>query len=169
MVDNHEGNLPLNVPAYPRQVRTRRTGGDLAAGHLELVREVIGLWVQMQARLQEHFAALAAEQSLSAIQAKVLIQLDQDGAVTMRALAGRVQYDPSNLTSVIDRLEELGAVERRPDPRDRRVKGIVLTGAGLRLRTAFWQRLVSEVGPLGALGETQLAELRSLLEAALAG
>ena len=49
------------------------------------------------------------------------------------------------------------------------MKGIVLTGAGLRLRTAFWQRLVSEVGPLGALGETQLAELRSLLEAALAG
>jgi MarR family transcriptional regulator, organic hydroperoxide resistance regulator len=149
-------------------VGTRRTGGDLAAGHLELVREVIGLWVQMQARLQEHFAALAAEHSLSAIQAKVLIQLDQDGAVTMRALAGRVQYDPSNLTSVIDRLEELGAVERRPDPRDRRAKGIVLTGTGLRLRTAFWQRLVSEAGPLGALGESQLAELRSLLEAALA-
>jgi DNA-binding MarR family transcriptional regulator len=87
----------------------------------------------------------------------------------MRALAARVQYDPSNLTSVIDRLEELGAVERRPDPRDRRMKGIVLTGTGLRLRTAFWQRLVSEAGPLGTLGETQLAELRSLLEAALAG
>lgn len=49
------------------------------------------------------------------------------------------------------------------------MKGIVLTGTGLRLRTAFWQRLVSEAGPLGALAPAQLAELRSLLEAALAG
>ena len=169
MVDNHEGNLPLNAPPILGMVRTQRTGGELAADHLELVREVVGLWVQMQSRLQAHFAALAAEHSLSAIQAKVLIQLDQGGAVTRRALADRLQYDPSNLTSVIDRLEELGAVERRQDPHDRRVKGIILTDTGLSLRTAFWQRLISEVGPLGALGTRQLAELRSLLELALAG
>ncbi len=123
----------------------------------------------MQSRLQAHFAALAAEHSLSAIQAKVLIQLDQDGAVTMRALADRLQYDPSNLTSVIDRLVELGAVQRRPDPRDRRVKGIALTGKGLELRTAFWQRLINEAGPLGGLGAEDLRQLRSLLRLALAG
>lgn len=123
---------------------------------------------QMQSRLQAHFAALAAEHSLSAIQAKILIQLDPGGAVTMRALAGRLHYDPSNLTTVIDRLEELGAVERRPDVRDRRVKGIVLTGKGLRLRATFWQRLVKEAGPLGGLGMGELAQLRSLLQLALA-
>ncbi len=147
---------------------TQRTGTEAAAGHLELVREVVGLWVQMQSRLQAHFATLAAEHSLSALQAKILVQLDQGGAVTMRALADRLQYDPSNLTTVIDRMEELGVLERRPDPRDRRVKGVVLTGAGLSLREAFWQRLVSEAGPLGALGPQQLAELRSLLHLALA-
>jgi DNA-binding MarR family transcriptional regulator len=140
-----------------------------ATSQLRLVQEVVGLWVEMQSRLQAHFAALAAEHSLSAIQAKVLIQLDQDGAVTMRALADRLQYDPSNLTSVIDRLVELGAVQRRPDPRDRRVKGIVLTGKGLELRTAFWQRLVNEAGPLGGLGASELRQLRSLLRLALAG
>jgi len=140
-----------------------------ATSQLRLVQEVVGLWVEMQSRLQAHFAALAAELSLSAIQAKVLIQLDQDGAVTMRALADRLQYDPSNLTSVIDRLVELGAVQRRPDPRDRRVKGIVLTGKGLGLRTAFWQRLVNEAGPLGGLGAGELRQLRSLLRLALAG
>jgi len=132
------------------------------------VQEVAGLWVEMQARLQEHFAALAAEQSLSAIQAKVLIQLDEDGAVTMRALASRLQYDPSNLTGVIDRLEELGLLKRRPDARDRRVKGIVLTASGHSLRAAFWQRLISDVGPLGTLSAGDLAALRSLLRRALA-
>jgi len=134
-----------------------------------MVQEVIGLWVQMQSRLQEHFAALAAEHSLSAIQAKILIQLDPAGTVTMRALADRIRYDPSNLTTVIDRLEALGAVERRPDARDRRAKGLVLTDEGLSLRDAFWQRLSNEVGPLGGLDMKELAQLRSLLQLALAG
>ncbi len=142
---------------------------DLEPHHLRLVREVVGLWVEMQSRLQAHFAALAAEHSLSAMQAKVLIRLDPAGAVTMRALADHLQYDPSNLTSVIDRLEALGAVQRRPDPRDRRVRGIVLTDKGLRLREGFWQRLVSEAGPLGHLGVRELAQLRSILQSAVAG
>jgi DNA-binding MarR family transcriptional regulator len=143
-------------------------GPGPAADYLPLVREVVGLWVQMQSRLQAHFAVLAAEQSLSAIQAKILVQLDPAGAVTMRALADRIQYDPSNLTAVIDRLEALGAVERRPDARDRRVKGIVLTGAGVRLRDAFLQRLSNEAGPLGGLSAKELTQLRSLLQLALA-
>jgi DNA-binding MarR family transcriptional regulator len=146
----------------------KRADPELAAGHVRLVQDVVGLWVQMQARLQAHFTALAAEHSLSGIQAKILIRLDPAGAVTMRALADRVQYDPSNLTTVIDRLEALGAVERRPDARDRRVKGLVLTAEGLSLRNAFSQRLVSEAGPLGGLGTAELTQLRSLLQAALA-
>jgi DNA-binding MarR family transcriptional regulator len=118
-----------------------------AADHLRLTQEVVWLWVQMQSRLQEHFAALSAEHSLSAIQAKILIQLDRSGPVTMRALAAQLQYDPSNLTSVIDRLEALGAVQRHLDARDRRVKRIVLTPAGDKLRAAFWQRLSWGSGP----------------------
>src|SRR5215472_8310365 len=137
-------------------VGARPEASEPGADHLQLVQEVAGLWFAMDSRLQAHFAKLAAEQSLSAIQAKVLIQLDEDGAVTMRALASRLQYDPSNLTGVIDRLEELGVVRRRPDARDRRVKGIVLTGRGHGLRAAFWQRLISDAGPLGSLGAEDL-------------
>jgi len=135
--------------------------------HLRLVQEVAGLWFEMQSRLQAHFAAVAAEHSLSAMQAKVLVQLDPAGAVTMRALAGRLQYDPSNLTAVVDRLEALGAVERRPDPRDRRVRGLVLTDRGMQLRERFWQRLVGEAGPLGHLGAAELGQLRAILRLAL--
>jgi DNA-binding MarR family transcriptional regulator len=140
---------------------------DQAADHLELVQEVVWLWVQMQSRLQAHFGALAAEHGLSAIQAKILIKLDRIEPVTMRALAGELQYDPSNLTTVIDRLEELGVVERRPHPRDRRVKNIVLTDKGNELRAAFSRRLTGDAGPLGALGTPELAQLRSLLRLAL--
>jgi DNA-binding MarR family transcriptional regulator len=150
-------------------VVARPHGPQPRADHLQLVQEVAGLWFAMDSRLQAHFAELAAEQSLSAIQAKVLIQLDQAGAVTTRALADRLQYDPSNLTGVIDRLEALGAVRRRPDPRDRRVKGVVLTERGQELRDTFWRRLVGEAGPLGRLSEGDLDHLRTILRSALAG
>jgi MarR family transcriptional regulator, organic hydroperoxide resistance regulator len=134
---------------------------------MPLVQEVVGLWVQMQSRLQAHFAALAAEHSLSAIQAKVLLQLDPVTPVTMGTLAARLRYDPSNLTGVIDRLEALGAVRRRPDSRDRRVKGLTLTPAGAAMRDPFWQRLLNESGPLGRLSPGELGQLRAVLRSAL--
>src|SRR5258706_13453946 len=80
--------------------------------HLRLEGEVVGLWFEMQARLEAHFTRLADENGLSAVQAKVLMQLQPGGAVTMRPLADQLQYDPSNLTGVIDRLEARGAVRR---------------------------------------------------------
>jgi MarR family transcriptional regulator, organic hydroperoxide resistance regulator len=137
------------------------------SGQLRLVQEVAWLWVQMQSRMQQHFTRLAADHSLTGIQAKVLMQLDTGGAVTMRSLAASVGYDPSNLTSVIDRLEHLGLVERRPDARDRRAKGIVLTAQGHQVRAAFWSRLVNDEGPLGALSASELGQLRTLLSRAL--
>ena len=139
-----------------------------SAHHLLLVQQVVGLWVQMQDRLQSHFTALAAEHSLSPVQAKVLLQLDTATPVTTSALASRLQYDPSNLTRVIDKLEARGAVRRQPDLSDRRVKGLVLTPAGEQLRDPFWQQLIGDVGPLGTLSERELKQLRSILLSALA-
>src|SRR5882762_11600750 len=101
--------------------------------HLRLEGEVVSLWFEMQARLETHFTELAARHGLSAVQAKVLLQLQPDGALTMRALAGQLQYDASNLTGVVDRLEAMGAVRRRPHPEDRRVKRVELTPEGRRL------------------------------------
>jgi MarR family transcriptional regulator, organic hydroperoxide resistance regulator len=137
--------------------------------HVRLEQEVVGLWFEMQARLEAHFTHLAAEHGLSAMQAKVLMQLQPAGAVQMRALAEQLQYDASNLTGVIDRLEERGAVQRRPHPQDRRSKGVVLTDEGARLRAAFWERLIGRSGPLGQLTNRELTELRTLLSSALSG
>src|SRR3981081_2845118 len=91
-----------------------------ATSHLRLEGAVGGVGFEMQGRLQAHFTALAAEHGLSAGQAKVLLQLQPEGAVTMRQLAGELQYDASNLTGVVDRLEQMRAVRREPHPHDRR-------------------------------------------------
>jgi DNA-binding MarR family transcriptional regulator len=135
--------------------------------HLRLEGEVVGLWFEMQARLEAHFTELAAKYQLTAIQAKVLLLLQPDGAMTMRAIAGQLEYDASNLTGVVDRLEEMGVVRRQPHPSDRRAKGVVLTAEGQRVRRAFWDRLISNTGPLGKLNDRELVSLRRLLGAAL--
>ncbi len=146
-----------------------RTGKAAQPGteHLRLEGEVVGLWFEMQARLETHFTELAAQYGLTAVQAKVLLLLQPDGAMTMRTIAGQLQYDASNLTGVVDRLEELGAVRRQPHPHDRRAKGVLLTESGQRMRSAFWEGLTNRSGPLGKLNSRELSSLRSLLGAAL--
>src|SRR5258708_37522157 len=138
-----------------------------AAEHLRLEGDVVGLWFEMQARLQAHFTDLAAQHDLTAAQAKVLMQLRPDVPVTMRNLAGQLQYDASNLTGVVDRLEDMKAVRRQAQPNDRRAKNVVLTEEGKRLRQGFWDRLTSKSGPLGNLNDRELTSLRTLLRSAL--
>jgi DNA-binding MarR family transcriptional regulator len=135
--------------------------------HLRLEGEVVGLWFEMQARLEAHFGELAAQYKLTAVQAKVLLVLQPETAMTMRSIAAALEYDASNLTGVVDRLEEMGAVRRQPHPGDRRAKGVVLTAEGQRMRRAFWERLTSNTGPLGRLRDGELVSLRRLLGTAL--
>jgi DNA-binding MarR family transcriptional regulator len=149
----------------PAMAKVRPDASD--SDHLRLEGEVVGLWFEMQARLEAHFGELAAQYKLTAVQAKVLLVLQPETAMTMRSIAAALEYDASNLTGVVDRLEEMGAVRRQPHPGDRRAKGVVLTAEGQRMRRAFWERLTSNTGPLGRLRDGELVSLRRLLGTAL--
>jgi DNA-binding MarR family transcriptional regulator len=92
-----------------------------------------------------------------------LLTLQPGEAVPMRSLAARLDYDASNLSVLVDRLERRGAVERRPDPGDRRVKALALTAEGERLRAAFWRDLTEDPGALAPLADADLRALTALL------
>jgi DNA-binding MarR family transcriptional regulator len=49
---------------------------------------------------------------------------------SQQALAERLGVPASRMVAVVDHLEEAGLVERRPDPEDRRVRGLYLTRKG---------------------------------------
>lgn len=53
---------------------------------------------------------------------------------TMSEIAEFLHCDNSNVTGIVDGLEERGLATRRPGEHDRRVKLIALTAAGQRLR-----------------------------------
>jgi DNA-binding MarR family transcriptional regulator len=84
----------------------------------------------------------------------------------MGELAKQLACDNSNVTWITDRLEERGLVERRPAPHDRRVRLLVLTDAGRRLREEIAARLATPPPPITALSREDQRALRDLLRRA---
>jgi DNA-binding MarR family transcriptional regulator len=134
-----------------------------ADDYLALVLDVDLRLLAIAERLRQHWGAHAAALGLTAIQAKVLLRLSPGEAVPMRKLAQQLDYDASNLTTLVDRLAQRGTLERQADPTDRRVKGLVLTREGEHLRDQFWRNLVTDAGPLAPLGESDLRILSRVL------
>lgn len=102
---------------------------------------------------------------LTVAQASALREMT--GPMTMRELAVKMSCEPSNATIVIDKLENLQLIERRPHPTDRRAKQLVLTDEGTELRERVLKALAEE--PLfTGLTQQQLDTLENLLQAAIA-
>ncbi|HTD80126.1 MAG TPA: MarR family transcriptional regulator, partial [Chloroflexota bacterium] len=84
--------------------------------------------------------------------------------ISMRELAERLRSDPSNVTGLIDRLEARGLVERRPDPKDRRIKGLALTSAGAKMRECLFARLYSAPRSVAELSQRDQRILKNVLQ-----
>ncbi|HET8926842.1 MAG TPA: MarR family winged helix-turn-helix transcriptional regulator [Microbacterium sp.] len=85
---------------------------------------------------------------------------------TQRELSDFLRLDPSQIVSLIDELEKAGLATREPAQNDRRVNVVAATDEGRsvykRAREAT-QR--AEVECFGALGESDLAQLKTMLSA----
>jgi DNA-binding MarR family transcriptional regulator len=139
--------------------------GARLAGSASLADQGWALLLQLAfERVHAHFAAAVAELDLAPLQAKALHELEVEPPISMRELAKRLRADPSNVTGLIDRLEARGLVERRPDPHDRRIKGLALTPAGARLRQRLLARLYSAPRSLAELSQHDQRCLRDVLE-----
>ena len=99
----------------------------------------------------------------------VFAQIKTEGS-RLTDLARGANITPQAMGELVDELEELGYVERRPDPTDRRAKLIVLTdrgraciAAGISTINGIEQRITE------MLGERGHRQLRSLLDRLLAG
>jgi len=94
---------------------------------------------------------------------KALFELGPELGCSMSELANTLHCDASNATWLVDRLEERGLVERRPHPRDRRVKSVVLTPAGVEMKQRLVERLSEPPADLLALDRAALEKLQAAL------
>ncbi|MDX6623776.1 MAG: hypothetical protein QOE75_1708 [Solirubrobacterales bacterium] len=86
---------------------------------------------------------------------------------TMGEIASFLHCDPSNVTGIVDNLEEKGMAERRPSPQDRRVKLIELTAAGRRVRGRLIREIEKPPEWMEALSAADQRSLRDLLQRAV--
>lgn len=93
----------------------------------------------------------------------VFAQIDLTGS-RLTQLAARANMTPQAMGELVDELEELGYVVRRPDPSDRRAKLIVLTERGHQCVTAGRETIeVIEERLTEILGTEGYRRLRALL------
>ena len=102
---------------------------------------------------------------LSAAKYYVLSQLaEAREPVALRELAQEQQCVPSNMTTLVDRLEADGLVRRIDDPTDRRSKRAELTGLGREKATAGAEAVAAvEAAFVESLGPTERLALEKVL------
>src|SRR5579859_3718422 len=143
-------------------------GGRVEPGTLDeprtLDEEVLDLMFQVLGLLKHHFQTAIADMGLSPQQAHALRALDPTRPVPMRELAAGLMCDASTVTGIVDRLEDRGLVERRPDPDDRRVKGLVVTPAGIEMRDRIRKEVLRHAPHLAVLSPDERIQLRDQLK-----
>ncbi|MQA75079.1 MAG: MarR family transcriptional regulator [Solirubrobacterales bacterium] len=107
------------------------------------------------------FFSVGQQLELSPPQSVVLRLLDEPRA--MGELAGLMRCDSSNMTGIVDRLEERGLVERQAAAHDRRIKLIALTEPGRELRSELARRLAEPPEALTGLAAADQRALRDIL------
>ena len=120
---------------------------------------------QMMQRLISGHASEFAEVDVTMAQAKVLYVVLAAGRLRMTELAGRLGIAASSASEIVERLVELGLLDRVADPGDRRQVVITVTPAAVDLLERFRelnQRQLREL--LGRLDADELAIVDQSLE-----
>ena len=112
---------------------------------------------------KREFPNIAAEFGLNPGAMNALLFLEPGEPKPMGALADAWKCDASNVTWLVDRLEERGLAERVADPSDRRVRNVALTRKGQKLRVLIEQRFFEPPDELRKLSANDLANLRRIL------
>jgi MarR family transcriptional regulator, organic hydroperoxide resistance regulator len=115
---------------------------------------------------KQRFVVIGQEFDL-APQAAIALRMLGAGPRRMGELAQALFCDNSNITGITDRLEERGLVRREPDPSDRRVKLLVLTDEGERMRVEMTKRMAEPPPQIAALSEDDQRALRDILRRAV--
>jgi DNA-binding MarR family transcriptional regulator len=124
-------------------------------------------WGLLQAFFLRHrhlYMEAAVRHGLNPGSMQALLSLDPDRPKPMGSLAGEWKCDASNVTWLVDRLEERGLVRRQISALDRRVKTVVLTESGIDTATAIRTQLAAPPPALERLSDEELADLRAVME-----
>lgn len=145
-----------------RRYGARVTSGSRAS-KAEIAAEVWGTLLEVVMGQRDRFFAVLAEFGLTPGDLRALGVLDLERPRPMGSLAHAWDCDPSNVTWMVDRLEERGLVERHVNPSDRRAKTVALTALGARTKADLFARLHHPPNELLTLDRKTLQALNTSL------
>ncbi len=103
-------------------------------------------------RVEKHIGSTLESYGVTMAQSFILFSLLEKDGCTLTEIGNRAQIDNSSLTTMVDKLEKEGLVERRLFAQDRRVVNLYLTDRGRELGKKVYNS-----------GAELNAELRTLL------
>jgi DNA-binding MarR family transcriptional regulator len=95
---------------------------------------------------------------------RALASLNPEQGRTMRSLADEWECDASNATWIVDRLEKFGLAERRTVPHDRRIKLVVLTARGAKMKAELMEEFLTPPAELLEMDRGDLDTLQRALD-----
>jgi DNA-binding MarR family transcriptional regulator len=132
-------------------------------GNQRLARQVWGRMFDFLMRTAPERTRSLGRRGLTPNDSRALASLDREAGRTMRDLAEEWECDASNATWIVDRLERAGLAERRAVPTDRRVRHVVLTPKGERVRAELLEEFHTPPAELLGLGRKELEALARAL------
>lgn len=116
-------------------------------------------------KAKQQIMAIGNEFGLSNMQTLTLVMTNPTEPHSMNNLCTTFNCDPSNITGIIDGLEQKKLVSRQAHPKDRRIKVIQLEPAGKKIRQQIMQRLTGKDSFMFAnLNRTETNQFISLIQ-----
>lgn len=82
---------------------------------------------QMGTRIFDRMLAASGIDSFNGAQGRILYVLWQNDEISISSLSAQTSLANTTLTAMLDRMENMGLIVRKPDPKDRRNRLIALT------------------------------------------
>ena len=122
------------------------------------------LLVQLGFHLARRFGERLAPLGLEQRQAGMLVRLAENDGKSQQAIAELLGVNATRMVFLTDELEQLGLVERRRNPADRRSHALHLTEAGTAMLARIRQVTAAHEADITAsLGDAERKELTALL------
>ena len=123
-------------------------------------------WLLIRASFQakQGLIKLAEKHDLTLAQVFGLCILEPGKPEPMKTMALQMRCDASTATGIVDRLLELGLIERKEAEHDRRIKNIELTATGKKMRKILLEQISANNSPaLASLSTDEVSALKILL------
>ena len=123
---------------------------------------------QVGTRLFDRMLANSGIDSFNGAQGRILYVLWQNDEISISSLSAQTSLANTTLTAMLDRMENLDLIVRKPDPKDRRNRLIALTEKAKSLQDDY-DRISKQMNELYYTGftESEILQFESYLQRVL--